>query len=149
MLGAIGWPLSELFNEPLMKIFRLPSQLAPSGQAPTVINGGLLTGPNAVALGLFAVIISALEYYVFTTRKSLRGIKKEYEPGEFGFDPLNLYEFSGTSPAAKFTRREEELLNGRIAMMALTSYVYVELSSGAAVVDITPIFFRPIWDLIN
>lgn len=145
MLGTLGWPSSEIFHNVLMTIFHLPSQLAPGGRAPSIINGGLLVGPNAVGMGIFAVLISALEYYIFTSRKSLRGIKKEYEPGEFGFDPLNLYEFRGISPWDKFRMREGEMYNGRLAMVAMVIFVLTEALTGKPIVDVTPFFFRPFW----
>jgi len=86
MLAAIGWPSSEIFHNDLMKLFNLPFELGNNGMAPTVLNGELLRGPNAVALGLFFLIISGLEYIAFNNRRKLKeklNLKgKRLEPGD-------------------------------------------------------------------
>ena len=72
MLAAVGWPLSELYSEPLQRLsdygnnsLYQPS-LTPEGLAPTIWNGGLLTGPNAVAFGLYLLLVSVLDYIGFS-----------------------------------------------------------------------------------
>ena len=153
MLAAIGWPSSEIFHNNLMKLFNLPFQMGSNGMAPTVLNGELLHGPNSIALGLFFLIISGLEYLAFNYRRqlkdSLKNKKRRLEPGDFGFDPLNLYEFKGSSPKAKKHMRLMEVNNGRIAMIAILSYTITEFITNEPVTRVTPIFFTPFWETLG
>ena len=153
MLAAIGWPSSEIFHNNLMKLFNLPFQMGNNGMAPTVLNGELLQGPNSIALGLFFLIISGLEYLAFNYRRTLkdsfRNKKKRLEPGDFGFDPFNLYELKGSSPKAKKHMRLMEVNNGRIAMMAILSYTITEFITNEPVTRVTPIFFTPFWESLG
>lgn len=158
MLATIGWPISELFHSQLSELLApsrcvlvsclLPPipQLAQGGRAPSVLNGELLTGPNAIWLGLFGVAYSALEYFLFTNRRSL-GRKKnssaEDGGGDFGYDPLNLYVARGASPKAKLRMRDGELFNGRVAMLTIVTYVLMERVLDKPIIDITPWFFKP------
>jgi uncharacterized surface protein with fasciclin (FAS1) repeats len=147
MLASIGWPASELFHEPLRKMFGLPSSLLGSGgQAPTVFNGGLLIGSNAVGLGIFVVFVSALEYITFRNRDRS---EKEFAAGDYFFDPLNFYELFGRRPSDKRKMQRREVNNGRLAMASLVVYVLTELLSGKPIVDVTPMFFRPAWELFH
>ena len=150
MLAAIGWPSSEIFHNDLMKLFNLPFELSDNGMAPTVLNGGLLRGPNAVALGLFFLIISGLEYIAFNNRRTLKAkleLKgKRLEPGDFGFDPLNLYELKGSSPKSKKHMRLMEINNGRIAMLGIFIYSISEVLYNRPLTSVTPIFFTPFWN---
>ena len=156
MLATIGWPISELYNTQLAPIFSpekcvMLTCLTPSipqlegGRAPSVLTGELLSGPNAAWLGIFGLAYSALEYFVFTNRKSL-GRKKNADPeeggGDFGFDPLNLYEIRGISPQAKKSMRDDEIFNGRLSMLVITYYVIAEYLYQEPIVDITPWAFK-------
>merc|ERR1712146_419258 len=46
---------------------------------------------------------------------SIGALKDGVEPGNYGFDPLNL---AGKTDAAKAQRRNQEVNNGRLAMLA-------------------------------
>ena len=62
-------------------------------------------------------------------------------PGDFRFDPLNFYkplDFNG-----KLSAQERELANGRIAMLAVASYVATEFVTKTPVVYVTPALFEP------
>ena len=210
MLAAVGWPLSELYSEPLKRLADLghnslyqPS-LTPEGLAPTVWNGGLLTGPNAVAFGLYLLLVSVLDYIGFSRSDRLRlpnhnlisthpisitsvhlkflsatltcdyrrnSKKKAFDPGDFNFDPFNLYESKGThsarhpalltthrwhryilrgigrSPFGRKRLRTLEVDNGRIAMVAVLVYFVSEYSSHVSIVERTPFFFTPVQGL--
>eukprot|EP01041_Mallomonas_annulata_P005480 gene5480-11026_t len=155
MLACIGWPISELFHIPLLNILVLTKLIPPdsvskldeTGRALTVINGGLLFGSDSAALGLFIFLFSMVEYWLFTNRRSLASKKNGPQPGDFGFDPFNLIESRGSSPAAKFEMKEMELVNGRIAMLSIVVFVISELATGKPIVDVTPYLFHPFWDL--
>ena len=50
MMAAAGWPLSELLDGPLSRLFGLPNVLEKTaGRAPSVFNGHLFDGPQAEA----------------------------------------------------------------------------------------------------
>jgi hypothetical protein len=153
MLAAIGWPSSEIFHNNLMKLFELPFEMGNNGMALTVLNGVLLHGPNSIALGLFFLIISGLEYLAFNYRRQLKekfkNKKKRLEPGDFGFDPLNLYEIKGSSPKAKKHMRLMEINNGRISMMAILIFTIEEFITNEPVTKVTPIFFTPFWETLG
>jgi len=68
-----------------------------------------------------------------------------YSIGDFGFDPLNLYELKGSSPKSKKHMRLMEINNGRIAMMAILSYSISEFYYNQPITVVTPIFFTPFW----
>ena len=57
-------------------------------------------------------------------------LKKEYEMGELGFDPLGLYPSSESMQA---DIKNKELNNGRLAMMAIFGIVVQELKTGEAI----------------
>ena len=60
----------------------------------------------------------------------------DYLPGVLGFDPLGQ-----DSP----TMRAAEILNGRVAMLAITAFALEEAIFKQGVVTNTPFFFQPIW----
>merc|ERR1712113_1325110 len=63
-------------------------------------------------------------------------------PGDFRFDPLNFYK--PLSDEGKVGVQERELINGRVAMVAILSYVLTEFALQLPVVDATPLLFEPI-----
>jgi len=149
MLASAGWPISEIYHEPLIKLMNLEyeSQLTLNGLAPTVLNGELLHGPNAAGLGVFFVLYSMFEYYTFNYRDEQIKNNKRREPGDFGFDPLGLYEYHGSSPEKKKVMRVYEVNHGRASMLAIVLYILIEAAFSRAIIDVTPLFFVPIWQL--
>ena len=65
-----------------------------------------------------------------------------YTPGDLGFDPLGM---AGSTRQERFYQSEAELFNGRLAMLAITGYALQEWWTQNAVVNETPLFFKPIW----
>lgn len=51
-------------------------------------------------------------------------LREDYEPGNLGFDPLNLLP---SEPAARYEMQTKELNNGRLAMIAIAAFVAQEL----------------------
>jgi hypothetical protein len=50
MMAAAGWPLSELLDGPLSKLFGMPNVMEKTaGRAPSILNGHLFDGPQAAA----------------------------------------------------------------------------------------------------
>merc|ERR1719478_668760 len=105
MLAAFGWPVSEIAN--------FGNLLTQDGRAPSLLNGGL-DNVNVAYWGLVVAIA------VFAESKGLDkqyGKQDDYLPGMLGFDPLGA-----DSPSM----RNAEILNGRVAMGAITFYALEE-----------------------
>jgi hypothetical protein len=58
-----------------------------------------------------------------------------------GFDPLGL---AGKTGDERKYKLEAELFNGRLAMLAVTGFALQEWWTQNAVINETPIFFKPI-----
>lgn len=63
-------------------------------------------------------------------------------PGDIGFDPLNICR--GLPDEERVEFMEKELLNGRLAMIAITCYVGAETVFDVPVVRFTPDLFEPL-----
>lgn len=157
MLAAVAWPLQEILHPIFVDILRdggvpVKDVLAESGGAsPSLLNGGLFQEEVLPALALFAVGTAALEENDLNARKMIGCSWNEYpnsfgvfgrQPGNFGFDPLNFYK--PLSSEDKIAVQERELANGRLAMLAVASYVATEFLSGDTIVQSTPVLFRPL-----
>ena len=140
MLAAIGWPLSELWHKDIAQFFGLQSILAGANgdRAPSLFNGGL---DSAWASSMLVATIAiagfleskAMEGAVFWNSEKPEG----FVPGDYGFDPLRLYKSKGD----KKVMETAEIKNGRLAMLAVTGYVFSEVATGLPVVQETPFLF--------
>jgi hypothetical protein len=140
MLAAAGWPMAELLDKQLAAQFNLKPLLVFADRVPSVLNGGLLRTPLAfwaVTLGVGFAIESFGQ--IIQTKYSEAG--QEYTPGDLGFDPLGL---AGKSSDDRKYKLEAELFNGRLAMLATTGFALQEWWTQNAVINETPIFFKPI-----
>jgi hypothetical protein len=136
MLAVVGWPLAELFHKSIASSFHLQPMLAQSDRVPSVLNGGLgMTSPLFWVAAISAT--AALEFI---------SIKNNDSNGDYGFDLLQL---SGKSERQKFFMKEAEIFNGRLAMLAITGFAIQEFLTDTSVVHQTPIFFRPIADVVS
>ena len=152
MLAAVAWPTQEIINPILTESFRLKDVLAASnGASPSLLNGGLFQLEVLPAVLLFSYGCLKLEQSDVAVRAEL-GLKwNEFAngfgffgrtPGDFRFDPLKFYK--PLSFEDKVAVQERELLNGRVAMLAVASYVASEFVTQMPVVKATPLFFEPI-----
>jgi len=160
MLCAAGWPLAELWHNGIASAVGLDPQLAPGGRAPSILNGGLLTDvqfpplPTLFVLGFFALYgqqelktlgtLKCQTLYGNVHKKDLEGLGEEWPWGVAGdedFDPLGLYGLLGNDAVGRFTMRELELNHGRVAMLAVLSYVMLESVTHVPVVQLTPFLF--------
>lgn len=131
MLAAIGWPISELLNPKIAADLDLPAMTSPSDLAPGVLNGNIsdvspLFFVAALTLGAMIEVGSQIR------------TEKPRFIGDIGFDPLNAYP---SDPKLQMQIQEAELLNGRIAMMAITGFALTEAVNNVGVIDLTPQFF--------
>ena len=138
MLAAISIPIQEMWHPALARIAGAPDVLASTnGLSPTVINGGLFSHPElAPAIACGATMMAAVEV-IDITRRAKEGLKfNEYHPdsvaGDVQFDPLRL---ATDLPATeRFELQEAEMLNGRVAMVALISFVLYESMMGSPII---------------
>jgi hypothetical protein len=128
MLAAVGWPLSEILQPRLAAMVGMEPILTPAGQVPSVLNGGLGNVPPLFWVGAFG-LAAVLEL------QSLDREKAGASPGDLGFDPLG---FSSDAMA------NAELANGRVAMLAITGFAIQEVLYNLAIINETPVFFRPL-----
>lgn len=144
MLAVVGWPMSELFA---------PSWMLQNGCAPSVLNGFNPLSALAVlsafgALGYF-------EYKTALRRNDNTEFGKMHRadmadcvdgkygvPGDYGFDPLNLYSSIGDDAYARKGLREVEISHGRSAMLGITAFAAWEAITGHAIVE-NSMFFHP------
>merc|ERR1711918_216222 len=97
-------------------------------------------------LMLAVFMASVLELKDIKAREA-DGLKfNEYDksklPGDLGFDPLRIARDLPREQKIEFL--EKELLNGRLAMIAVTCYVAEEVLFGMPVVRFTPDLFQPL-----
>lgn len=135
MLAAAGWPLSELLDGSISKLFGLPYVLeATGGRAPSVFNGHLFEGPQGYFVLLAALATAVLEA---NTLDNVEGLTPtEYVPGDLGFDPLELR-------GKRADMHLAEIKHGRVAMLAVAGFSVQEAIWGVPVVEQTPQFFHP------
>merc|ERR1712006_83544 len=104
MLAAFGWPVSEVLN--------FGNLLNGDGRAPSLLNGGLgeVNGIYwAAVLGLAVFVESKyIDSQLNTGKRSA-----DYLPGMLAFDPLGK-DSEGM--------RAAEIMNGRVAMLAITGF---------------------------
>jgi len=128
MLAALGWPVAEYAQPLIAKSIGAPDLLAAGEKAPSLLNGGL-DRINPLFFMVTLGFTAAVEVF------GLKGGFADREPGDLGFDPLNLY--YGSDEATKADYRLKELNNGRLAMIAITGYVIEDFFGATNVVTTT------------
>lgn len=144
MLAVIGWPLSELLG---------PSWMLQNGCAPSVLNGFNI--PSFLAIVSFFGAVGFFEYKTALRRNDNTkfGIMHRFDmsdceggkygvPGDYNFDPLNLYSSIGDDAYARKGLREVEISHGRSAMLGITAFAAWEAITGHAIVE-NSMFFHP------
>jgi len=141
MLAAAGWPMSELFDKKIANMLGMEPVVDATNRAPSVLNGGM--GKISPIYWVSCVVLAAAVELVGMFNASKR---KGYFPGKLGFDPLGLYP---TDEKGQKWMQTAEIKNGRLAMLAITGFCFQEVVTHIAVVDQTPIFFKPILEVLN
>jgi hypothetical protein len=134
MLAAVGWPVSEYLQPILAKQIGAPDLLAAGEKAPSLLNGGFDRINPLFFLGTLA-FTAAVENF------GLKGGFADREPGDLGFDPLNLY--YGSTEDVKYSYRLKEVNNGRLAMVAITYYAFTEFFTGTNTLEESGKVFAP------
>lgn len=134
--AAVGYPLSELYDQQIAEYYDLEPALQEGNLAPSLLNGGLDT-ISPVWWGFCLGLTASIDMY--GVAKSRSG-DPDYTPGNLGFDPLNFYPRD-----AKGQERMQlaEIKHGRVSMVAITGFAVQEYVTKVGVVDETPWFFLP------
>lgn len=93
--------------------------------------GAVFWVPLVFAIGLAETYRVSIGWAT-PTSEGFNKLKPEYEPGNLGFDPLNLLP---EDPAARKTMQDKELNNGRLAMIAIAAFVAQELVERRPIFD--------------
>ncbi|KAH8066453.1 chlorophyll A-B binding protein [Aureococcus anophagefferens] len=122
MLAAVGWPLSELVHPTLASSLNEPSLVFKLGgdDVPSVLNGGLGDVPVVFWISAVAVAVAA----------ELAGIQAKESgkmSGDLGFRFGADAAANVLGSPAKVA--EAEIVNGRVAMLAVTAYVVQEFAA--------------------
>lgn len=141
MLAAAGWPLAELMHKKLAFVFDLKPLLVFQDRVPSVLNGGLDRTPLAYWAAALGVAF-AIESFGMLKEMNAEKAGANYTPGDLGFDPLGLA--AGKTYEDRMYMAEAELFNGRLAMLAVTSFAMQEWWTQNSVINETPIFFKPL-----
>lgn len=152
MLAAVAWPLQEIFHPIFVDLLRgsgigaKDMMEATAGKSPSLLNGGLEQLESVPTLMLAVYAASVLELKDMRARAAKGLAFNEYDkaalPGDLSFDPLKITRSLSRDEKVEFL--EKELLNGRIAMVAITCYVLEEAAFQMPVVRFTPDLFEPL-----
>lgn len=154
MLAAVAWPLQEILHPIIVDALRSTSDsrtldvLAETGgMSPSLLNGGLEQFQVLPALSFGVFLGSVLELKDIKKREAQGLAFNEYKldsiAGDEDFDPLNIG--SGLPADQRMDIQKAEMLNGRLAMLAVTSYVLIEFVFGQSIVSFTPDLFQPLF----
>eukprot|EP00471_Norrisiella_sphaerica_P000417 CAMPEP_0184486856 /NCGR_PEP_ID=MMETSP0113_2-20130426/8755_1 /TAXON_ID=91329 /ORGANISM="Norrisiella sphaerica, Strain BC52" /LENGTH=305 /DNA_ID=CAMNT_0026868923 /DNA_START=45 /DNA_END=962 /DNA_ORIENTATION=+ len=128
MLGALGWLVQEKF-----------SPLFGGDHTPAAVNQFEEIQSRApyfwypVLLGVaIAEIARARIGWEDPATGGLWDLKEDYEPGNIGFDPLNI---RPKDPQEYEDLKNKELNNGRLAMLSLAGFMAQELKNGKPIMD--------------
>lgn len=113
-LQAAGWPVAELFDRPLAKVFGADPVVDSVSRSPSVLNGGL---DKVNPLFWVTIILAASAIDIFQINVANDESNEDYFPGNIGFDPLELYP---VTQAGREKMQMKEIRNGRLAMIAST-----------------------------
>lgn len=132
MLAVLGWVMAELCAH---------ADLAPGGRAPSLLNGELFQLQNFLGLcAIFALIANTEKTRDSTTSAALlpdgpglydwqHFLDGPFVPGCYNFDPAGLYGMLGTDASGRRAVRELEIQHGRVAMIAITIWAFLEPST--------------------
>jgi len=144
MLAVIGWPLSELLAPNWM--LQGSNHIAPS----------VLNGFNPASFLATAAVFGGIGYLEYVTAlrptlgtklgdKHTEDMKDVWQygvPGDYNFDPLNLYSMFGDDAVGRKAVREIEVAHGRAAMMGISYFAFWEYVTGHPIVE-NNLLFHP------
>jgi hypothetical protein len=113
MLAAILWPLQEIIDRLL-----LPDLFGST----TLVYGGVTLPYISLFMTLIMLLLGYLDIYATTIKELDAG--DAFLPGECFWDPLSILD--GATDEMKRNMQARELNNGRMAMIAVLSYILQE-----------------------
>ncbi|KAL7440736.1 hypothetical protein ACHAXH_004305, partial [Discostella pseudostelligera] len=126
MLASVGWPMAELFHLNLAETFDLPYSLASGGRVPSILNDGLAHADFPV---FWIAVLSAA-----AAIEILESVGETQYPVEMGLDIMSMDE-EDVEEKPSFFMQEAEIFNGRLGMLAITSFAIQECLQNSAVVN--------------
>ena len=137
MLAAVAWPAAEALHPRLAHMLGARDLLeATHGMSPSIFVGGLDRPEVAPALGMALVLGAAFDLRDVSLRAAAGLRFNEYSPdsvaGDLGFDPLQIATNLGVTD--RFELQEAEIINGRLAQLALLAYAFIEGTSGVPII---------------
>merc|ERR1719421_2192500 len=112
-------------------------QCLPGGFSPSIFAGGLDMPQVAPALALLIVLGAAADMQDMENRMR-SGLRfnewaKDSVAGDLAWDPLKLSTELGVTD--RYELQEAEMINGRLAQLALVAYAFIESQMHVRVVD--------------
>jgi len=141
MLAAAGWPVSELFDKKIANVLSMTDVLDSAGRVPSVLNGGMGKISPFYWFGCI-ILAGAVDLYGLSQVTKKDG----YFAGDLSFDPFGL---NPKDAEGRKRMQTAEIKNGRLAMIAITAFAAQEFVTHIAIIDQTPIFFKPIWQVMS
>ena len=136
MLGAILWPLQEIID----RLF-IPESFGHT----TIVYGG----PTLPFISLFMTLVMLLLGYLDIYAASIKDVESgdAFLPGECFWDPLSILD--GAPDPMKRKMQERELNNGRMAMIAVLSYILQEGITHEPVINLpwNQVLFEPAFEI--
>ncbi|MGK3747147.1 MAG: light-harvesting complex I chlorophyll a/b binding protein 1 [Bacillariaceae sp.] len=136
MLAVIIWPIQEKLDQLFLD---------------EDVFGPIMYGPITLPyLPLFMTLIMMLLGYLDIYAKDIQeeeNVGDAFLPGDCFWDPLKILQ--GAPSTMKRNMQERELFNGRVAMVAFAAFVFEELTSHRAIIDIpgNEILFVPAYQI--
>jgi hypothetical protein len=137
MLAAVIWPLQELVDRAILPVEEYTF---------TIIYGEGTTLPFLVLL--MTLIMMLLGYLdIFASQIKAGETGDAFLPGECFWDPLSVLD--GTPEHMKRRMQERELMNGRMAMVAVALYALQEAITHKPFIELqwNQIFFEPVYQI--
>ena len=136
MLAAILWPLQEIIDRLFM-----PNLFGET----TLIYGGVTLPFVPLFMVLIMLLLGYLDIYAATIKENDAG--DAFLPGECFWDPLSILE--GAPDWMKRNMQQRELNNGRMAMLAVLSYIIQEGLFHHPLIDLpwNQILFEPAYEI--
>lgn len=136
MLAAILWPLQEITD----RLF-IPESFGHT----TFVYGGTTLPFISLFMMLTMLLLGYLDIYAASIKDSESG--DAFLPGECFWDPLSMLD--GAPDAMKRKMQERELNNGRMAMIAVLSYILQEAIFHEPVINLpwNQILFEPAFEI--
>ncbi|GFH51772.1 hypothetical protein CTEN210_08249 [Chaetoceros tenuissimus] len=136
MLAAILWPLQEIIDR-----LSIPNSFGHT----TMIYGGVTLPFVSLFMTLVMLLLGYLDIYAASIKDT--DVGDAFLPGECFWDPLSILE--GAPDSMKRNMQARELNNGRMAMIAVLSYILQEGISHEPLISLpwNQILFEPAFEI--